>query len=267
MVKIAIRDDDMNFFTKVEDVERLYNPILEIPISFAVIPAVIDVSTVGACSDTRGNKEPRYVGDNKQLMEWLRKQLSDKKCDVLMHGINHNYQITNGVREAEMEWREEENLAETIKYWRERMSDDLNYPINCFVAPSNKITKYGIQSITSNKLNYSGIIPIGFKREITVLNIMNYCKRWFLRMKDGLPYPGVLSYSSHKEVNACILQSYDYLVKMFDYCEQKEWPRVVNVHYWQLRDNKDTLSDLYKFVEYALSKGAHGSTISDILKA
>lgn len=47
MVKLAIRDDDANFFTKVEDIEFVYKDFEGFPISFAVVPHVMDVSTKG----------------------------------------------------------------------------------------------------------------------------------------------------------------------------------------------------------------------------
>lgn len=40
MVKLAIRDDDANFFTKVEDIEFVYKDFEGFPISFAVVPHV-----------------------------------------------------------------------------------------------------------------------------------------------------------------------------------------------------------------------------------
>lgn len=40
MIPIAIRDDDMNYFTKVEDIEFVYKDFNKFHVSFAVIPAV-----------------------------------------------------------------------------------------------------------------------------------------------------------------------------------------------------------------------------------
>lgn len=64
MVKLIIWDDGMNFFTKVEDIERVYRDFANFPVSFAVIPCVLDVSTVGVCSDTKGNTEPKDIALN-----------------------------------------------------------------------------------------------------------------------------------------------------------------------------------------------------------
>ena len=59
MIKLAIRDDDMNFFTNVEELEKIYDGFNNFPISYAVIPYVLDVSTRGACTDTKGNQIAR----------------------------------------------------------------------------------------------------------------------------------------------------------------------------------------------------------------
>lgn len=266
MVKLAIRDDDMNFFTKVEDIELVYKDFGCFPISFAVIPSVLDVSTKGACPDTKGNTIPRYVGDNHQLVEWLKNKLKNGECDVLLHGINHSYKYIDGVRYAEMQWRDKEpDLKTSIDGWKQTLSNLFDYPITCFVAPSNKITKYCLQTVETCGLNFSGIVPMKFNERFTMKNICNYIHRWVFRAVTRLPYPGVYQYSWHKEVNACLLQSYEYLVKMFDYCNKHNLPMAINVHYWALRDRPQELDMLLRFVQYAREKGAIPSKISDII--
>lgn len=117
MVQLVIRDDDMNFFTKVEDIEFVYKDFGDFPISFAVIPHVLDVSTIGACPDTKGNITPKDVADNIKLVEWIKERLKDKTCDVLLHGINHNYKYFGNVRKAEMQWRDSQfDLCSQIKH-------------------------------------------------------------------------------------------------------------------------------------------------------
>lgn len=80
MVKLAIRDDDANFFTKVEDIEFVYKDFEGFPISFAVVPHVMDVSTKGTCSDTKGNTTPRDIDKNIELCLCLEKSMSVKSA-------------------------------------------------------------------------------------------------------------------------------------------------------------------------------------------
>ncbi len=267
MIKIALRDDDLNYFSKVEDVEGVYKELKDFPISFAVIPIVTDVSTKGSCSDTKGNIVPRWIGDNEELVAWMKEKLFLNQMDVCMHGVTHGYKIIDGKRFAEMEWRKEANLAEEINDYKLKLEKLLDYKITVFVAPSNKITRYGINCVVQAGMNYSGIIPASFSRNFTLINVANYIKRWWHRAMDKYPYPAVMKYSSHKELNACLLQGYDYLVRMYHYCDKHNYPMAVNVHYWHLRDNTQALNDLVRFVNYALERGATPSTLSELLKS
>lgn len=266
MVRLAIRDDDANFFTKVQDLEQIYGAFEKFPVSFAVIPNVIDVSTKGSCPDTRGNTVPRFIGENVELCSWFKYKLHLGECDVIMHGINHLYHCGDGRRQPEMIWRDKQkNLNEEIRKWLLEIRKLFDYRISLFVAPSNKITRKCLQAVVVNGLNFSGIVPLDFQRDFSARNIWNFIKRWLCRGIYRLPYPGVMRYSDHYEVNACALQSYDYLVKMYNFCEKRRMPMAVNVHYWSLRDNPNELELLRKFVmDYAIPRGAVPTKLSDL---
>ena len=107
MIQLAIRDDDMNFFTNVEDLEKVYSRFNKFPISYAVVPYVLDVSTRGACPDTKGNNIAKDVAENNILVDWVRRGIKDGTCDVLLHGVHHSYKFTErGIKLAEMQWRD-----------------------------------------------------------------------------------------------------------------------------------------------------------------
>lgn len=268
MVKLIIRDDDTNFFTEVEDLENVYHDFNGFPVSFAVIPEVLDVSTKGLCPDTKGNTVPRRIDGNKDLCRWLKSNVNDGKIDILLHGINHSYHFINGKRLPEMLWRDgEKNLKETIKNAKEYLEATFDYKISVFVAPSNMITKECLNAVTANGLDFSGIIPIDFQRSLSVKNLMCYAKRWGYRISANLAYPGVLVYSDHSEINACALRPMDYLKRMYAFCEKHNLPMAINVHYWHLRDNPDYRERLRTFVmDYAIPRGAMPTRLSDILK-
>ena len=115
MVRLIIRDDDCNFFTRPEDIERVYSQIPDFPVSFATVPTIMDVA--GGCPETKGNITPRGIGDNAELVSYLKKRYEDGKCDILLHGITHGYHFRpDGSKIPEMIWRNDEgNLREQIK--------------------------------------------------------------------------------------------------------------------------------------------------------
>lgn len=266
MVKLIIRDDDANFFTKAEDLEKVYNRISDFLVTFAVIPTVTDV--IGGCPETKGNETPRFVGDNKELVEYFTKKLKDGECDVVMHGITHGYKYTaQGVKIPEMIWRDgEEDLAATIGKWKCQLEDLFHYPINCFVAPSNKIGTRSVQAVYKNDLNLSGIIDIKFHRDITFSSVCNYLKRFYLRATTKFAYPGLMDYDTHKELNANNHIGYNYLVSLYHYCDKHDYPLAINVHYWHMRENPDHYEGFFKFIEYAISHGAIPTKMSDMFK-
>ncbi len=267
MVKLIIRDDDVNFFTKVNDVESVYRDFNGFPVSFAVIPKVLDVSTKGLCPETKGNNIPRLIGDNKELSDWLKTNVLNGKIDILLHGINHSYSFINGKRYAEMQWRDgEKDLEVTIKDAKGYLEKLFNYKISVFVAPSNQITKRCLNAIVNNGLCFSGVIPINFQRNITMKNLFCYVKRWGYRLISPFPYPGVLNYSDHRELNACALRPMSYLTKLYEFCDKHDLPMAINVHYWHLRDNPEARELLRSFVmEYAIPRGAVPTRLSDVL--
>lgn len=255
-MKLIIRDDDTNYFTKPEDILKAYSDIPSFPVSFAVVPMVVDV--IGGCPETKGNEIPRWVGDNKELCSYLSERVGQRSCDILLHGIWHQYKFPNGVKTPEMAWREyeTEDLTKQIGFYKEKLEQLFNVKINCFVAPSNRILKKGIRAVYKNGMNYSGIIPITFDRDITLRSIRNYFYRWAVRVKTGLAYPGILDYGTHIELNACNQIDFEYLKKMLQYCKKINAPMAINVHYWHIRDNKNHYQGFFDFIKYAIYRGA-----------
>lgn len=270
MTPLILRDDDLNFFSKVDDIETVYSNIPYFPISFAVVPRVLDLSSVGACSDTRDNKTPMPIHENPEIVRYIKKRLKDGRADVLLHGQTHGYFFPNGKRTPEMmldtptigsSW--DEVLGEEKAY----LEDLFDYKISCFVAPSNIISQKNLYSAVKNGMHFSGIIPPTFERNITFRNILNYLKRMSLRLTNGYPYPGVLTYSDHKELNAVTTtRGYDFLMKLFLYCKRHNMPMAVNTHYWALRDKPVEREMLFRFVKDAIAQGAVPSKLSDCLK-
>lgn len=265
MVRLIIRDDDCNFFSRPEDLEKVYSSIDEFPISYAVVPVVIDV--LGGCPDTKGNLKPRPIGDNKELVDYLTNRFAEGKCDLLMHGLSHEYQFNkNGQKVPEMIWRDKEPDLQHLIYSKKQYLEELfGTTINCFVAPSNHIKRNGIKAVYESGMNFSGIIPIQFQRDISFSSVSNYIKRFWIRATKGFPYPGVLDYKTHKELNACNTVGFDYLKSLFEFCLRTDSPMAINVHYWHIREFPEIYKGFFDFVHYAMDNGAIPSRMRDCL--
>jgi len=90
----AIRDDDVNYWTKPQDLEKVYGEVLArgIPISFAVIPFAVRTYNWGDPDKFYQDEnitEP--VGNNKDLVEFLRRYISKGLVEIMQHGYLHLY--------------------------------------------------------------------------------------------------------------------------------------------------------------------------------
>ena len=262
IIRIAIRDDDTNFFTNPDDLKFVYENIEGFPISFAVIPYV--TGFIGGCPEAKGNVDRRGVSGNRELVEYLKTLVVSREGEILMHGITHEYRFANSMKIPEMLWIDIVELKTQLPVCKKYLEDTFDCKINCFVAPSNKITKRSILEIANLDMNFSGITQ-HFDRQVNFRYLRNYVKRWTIRAISKIPYPGVLDYGTHFEINACRLDSKDYLMDMYRFCKKHTLPMVINTHYWHLRDNPKISEWFIEFIQYAVSDGAIPSTISQCI--
>lgn len=271
MVQLIIRDDDLNYFNRPEDIERAYSRMPDIPVSFACVPYVMDLSTRGACPETNGNKVPRPFGDNAALVNYIKKGIKEGRYDVLLHGYSHEYKFDSaGNRYPEMVWRESKESTRIIPEGKMYLEKLFDTSIHWFVAPSNTISKENLKVIYENNLNFSGIVRLRFNRELTFRSIQNYLKRLYYRYANKVNYPGVLNYGTHLELNAEALHSldqeveYNHFVRLFEFCKKHNCPMAINVHCWDMRDHPEKYDAFFSFLQYAISKGAVPSTFREL---
>ncbi|HRE72573.1 MAG: hypothetical protein XXXNARYT_000013 [Candidatus Accumulibacter regalis] len=266
MVKIAIRDDDTNYFTEPGAIELAYRGMESLPISLAVIPFV--TGNNGDCPESAcaGVDGPHDISHNCALVQYVSDGVRNSHFEVLLHGISHEYRYQSGRRIAEMQWRESDPaLPEKLLFARHHLAMTFQCKVKWFVPPSNKIEGAGVRAVVCAGMDLSGIIGWKLNRTIDVLSVRKYLSRWFFRGRYRYPYPGVLRYADHCELNACGMHSLEYLVHLFNVCAKFSLPMVINTHYWDLRDNQRKRDMLLRFVEYARSKGAVFVLMSDIV--
>ena len=80
-MKFAIRDDDINFWTNVEEIDTIYREIWAkgIKVSFAVIPFSVRSFNSGDRNKFYQNKELMPIGKNKEIVEYLRNKIKKNR--------------------------------------------------------------------------------------------------------------------------------------------------------------------------------------------
>lgn len=271
MVQLIIRDDDLNFFNRPEDIEKAYRRMPDLAISFACVPFIMDLSTKGNCPETKGNTIPRPFGNNQDLVEYLKKGIKEGKYDILLHGNTHEYRFDSaGNRHSEMIWRKYSDTVKRIPEGKSYLENLFDTSITWFAAPSNIISKENLRAVYENNLNYSGIIRMRFDRDISFRSIHNYAKRMYYWYAKKIHYPGLFNYGTHLEINATPLPSldqdviYGYFTHLFDFCKKHDLPLAINVHCWDMRDHPEKYDAFFSFVKYAIAHGAVPSRFRDL---
>ena len=250
---VAFRDDDTSYFTKPEEIDEAYDFLEEDePVSLSVVPYTVPIHKDNVFPYGENIPYGYYdIGANKEIVEYLKKKINEKKIDVLLHGYSHEYKKINNQWMAEMKWKDSNRIKEEIKDGKKKLEELLGQEIKVFVAPNNSIDKKAIEHVAEMGMDYSGIIMM-LNRKINLKSIVNFVKRWVIRLVYNIPYPGILNYGTHKEMVAYTLDSYNRLIKEYEKCKKNKQPFVVYSHYWKINSDKLTkqmLKDLYRYIK------------------
>ena len=167
-MKFIIRDDDINYHFQAEQLAKWYEGIIDIcPVSVC-IPPFVKGHFFKWCyiaenhlpydeEERRKDSEIFKIGDNKELIDYLRQMLSEGKVGISLHGITHRNEEGlapvkgNHIRGAEFYTYNDytEPLAEAKTYLGELFGID----INSFSPPQNMINEKGLIALRNNGLS------------------------------------------------------------------------------------------------------------------
>ena len=195
-MKFAIRDDDTNYLTKPEDIERIYGDIWDVvPISLAVVPFVYTKKDIAPYKYWSKSKE-YPIGENKKLVAFLKGKIKDGKISLMLHGYNHK------IYKGRSEFEAGDNLFERTKEGKEYLESIFDIKIRCFVPPYNRISYEGLNAIIENGLNLvTGypISPIGYYiRDPSEADIL--LKQLYYRLYHRSKYPHLIEHKKYREL-------------------------------------------------------------------
>jgi peptidoglycan/xylan/chitin deacetylase (PgdA/CDA1 family) len=90
---ILIRDDDTNFFTRVDMLETVYSKAWNdgFKISLSVVPMQICFDDLLVPPQSRYNGKFSSITDNTKLVEFLKNKVQKESVEILQHGFSHGY--------------------------------------------------------------------------------------------------------------------------------------------------------------------------------
>ncbi len=193
-MKFAIRDDDTNYYTKPEDIERVYKNIWEVvPISLAVVPFVHRNSLLG--DGKHDDLIP--ISKNVELVSYLREKINEGKISILLHGYSH-FDL-----DGKFEYDTGRDLYEKTKKGKEYLEELFDVKIRSFVPPHHALSRCGMKAVVDNNLNIAGTASLHRRFLFDYRYLTNLAKVFAFRLKYGkrpVRYPYVLDFGDHKEV-------------------------------------------------------------------
>lgn len=168
-MKFIIRDDDISYHFQPEQLSKWYEGIIDIcPISICIPPFIKGNFFEGIYRLDHHIKRGREVwladesyriGDNKELVSYLKNLIKGGKVSIGLHGIRHRNEEEisktpmkgNYITGAEFYTQEDytDKLHEAKSYLEQVFETDINY----FTPPQNLISPKGLEAIINNNLS------------------------------------------------------------------------------------------------------------------
>jgi hypothetical protein len=196
-VYFCIRDDDTNFFTSPEDLERVYGEVSQWgPISLAVVP-FHRAGTSGAVPEKfRGRWSVHPLHENQPLVEYLRTGIAQGRFEIMLHGYYHDES------HGRAEFASGDDLAQRVADGRQYLEDLLGTTIRVFVPPWNSVGRRELRAIALAGLHLGG--TPGVRSGWPLLSRKTWSlwlrlRRW--RKSGGLGIPWILDLGDHREIS------------------------------------------------------------------
>jgi len=146
MNRVFVRDDDANYFTNPDDLDRVYGNMVaqRIPLNFAAIPNVSACAVVPDSrppiaeafipNDMRGQSGDFFIDQNDGLIEWLNQSA---QTNVVLHGWRH----TDSQQPAEFDINDRQQIRARIRDGQHVFRRAFGAESRVFVAPYDRYSR------------------------------------------------------------------------------------------------------------------------------
>jgi len=255
MAAILLRDDDINYFTSVENLEEVYSALWSrnnpVPVALAVVPFQTGCQSGAIPDHAEDSSELFPIGENEELVEYLRDRISEGSVSIMQHGFSHE-DFANG-----FEFEACPNPAERLRRGRKHLEGVFNTEISTFVPPHDRLSRSATRAVANEGLDI--LTSFGYwphRRPFTMRSANNFLKLAAFRLKHGetLRYPGRLSFNDHFEHPSYSFDRdvTDGMIKEgIDFTSRMNGTTCIGYHYWDLID-EGRISSFHGIVEYCL---------------
>ena len=267
-MKFAIRDDDINYFTKPKELENIYKTLWhKCPISLSVVPFQISEQSGAVPREHWNDNRVFPLDNNKELVEFLIEKIKEGKIAITLHGYNHRgREFENG-----------ENLDEKIRKGKDYLENLFNTSIKVFVPPHNALSLKGMLAAKNYGLNLISVPSIKkFNRPLKEEYLFALGKRIYYLIRYKQNYPYIFNFSGQKELPFYSLTpsvKLEQLKKCFDFCIKRDGIFCLATHSWEwgvnMQCDRGTVGDIFcRFWKYTVrySRSIQFSTVNRLFE-
>lgn len=290
-MKIAIRDDDLSYWTSVEEIDDLYGEYFRkgMKISFATVPNSVKIYHGGDRTKFYLGNERRLICDNSQLVGYIKEHIREGHIEIMQHGYDHTYCIelnekriflSEDVRKQvgetnqltfvpECIHKDDETLQKELKQGKEILEDTFGVKVKVFVPPSNALRAGAVNVIEELGMDISGTMLPSFNRNKDIYSIIVYLKKILWRLKNKeLSYPYIMNYKAHKELTGYALTPSTNMKKFNNqlaFCKKNNLYGTIATHYWEVLENKELRVELQNIMDQLYEDNNLTVALSEIL--
>ena len=249
-MRVAIRDDDTCFFTRPEQLARVYGRYWDrVPVSLAVVPCHASTRSKGIPAEHWEGVRSFPLAENLELVEYLREQVRAGRVSIMLHGWSHRNYPTG------YEFEVGRRLGERLARGRGYLEALFGIPIRTFVPPHNALSRRGLRAIDRAELNVLGSFysfrpdkkPWGRDTLRNYLLVRAHRRKTGRTKRDRLIYPWPLRYNRHAEFGCQPLvprTTLDELIEAFEEARRFGGDFCLATHYWEIDDRLAGILDV-----------------------
>ena len=254
MLRVIIRDDDLNFTSSPENIKNAYCDLYgEVPINFFLIPFLKDISPSLPLkkadfywSRMAKNQSNGAIWDNHGLIEYLREEFDHKKIGLGFHGVSHSY------KELDRKDFDVEMLHSQLDIF----CKEFDIQTKCLSFPNNTISKENMNKIEKYfDLFFVGYSHKLFERNISINNFLHFIEAslfYFNKAKINYIAKGARYISEHHEISSTPI-SYsttknDVEAILKSAKSTQEGTLCIATHFYDLESNVSTRENLKRLV-------------------
>lgn len=236
-MNLYIRDDDTSYFTKKEELDFAFSEIWKYgPVNLAVIPFSVYTENHGLQNSYKQIPSKEYfIGDNKELVTYLKRLIKENKVQIMLHGFNHYY-LPSSEKKYPFgipEFIFSNNQREKIELGKNALENLFEIEIRWFIPPSNALTRHTIDICDQLNLNVPLLLnlknrlpEILYQSPLALINNR-------LNKVNGNNVP--LKFKNHLEIS-CV--SYTTQTDFKSDYVRNTYNKVLSTHYWELNKNQ-----------------------------